>query len=527
MSKRILIILFFALTTPLVVCAQSIDTPKVVNDQNPNYLKSKNKYLKSTTDLNALNKNQQQQAVTPPHKDSSFSTPKAIEKPLSSLEDYRTDLKKAENKHDQSAIGIALSNMASFYASKNDWVTSLDYYQRSLRVYESINNKKAILETVNNIGSIYIKQKNSAKAEEYFTRGLKMATLLGLSDKVKQASNALSKLYASQGNYKNAYEMHQVFKQVTDSLYKEETKRTAEQNRIRYEYTQKHLLDSLQQLQNKKIYQERIEGKQAEVESTKKIVYLISIGLILASLLAFSFYRSYRNTKIANQIIGSQKEEAEEKKWIIEKSLEEKEILLKEIHHRVKNNLQIISSLLNLQANKTENEDLKKIMGEAKNRISAMALIHQKIYQSANLASIDFQDYTEQMVESINAMFNTDKKQIVYEINTNALIIDLDTAIPLGLIINELLTNSYKYAFENKQEGKIKITLERKNEEEIQLRVSDNGIGMLPDFNMNASKSLGLKLVKGLSDQLKGSFTYETNEGAHFFITFKNKIISS
>jgi two-component sensor histidine kinase len=322
--------------------------------------------------------------------------------------------------------------------------------------------------------------------------------------------------FVAKGNYKNAYEISLLLKQANDSLAKNETTQRLLQARLNF--------DSLQQIEQSKTYQKDILQKQAEVDSSRKIIYLVITGLVLALLLAIAFYRNYKNTQKANRIIAQQQLETEEKKRIIENSLTEKETLLKEIHHRVKNNLQIISSLLNLQANRTDDENLKKIMGEARNRISSMALIHQKIYQSGNLSSVDFQAYIEQMVQSIDTNFNNEKKDIKHEIHTNSIVLDIDTSIPLGLIINELLTNSYKYAFVNRTSGTINIDLKENNAEELELHVSDDGAGLPENFDPATLNSLGLKLVKGLANQVKGIVRFESNGGTHCFIDFKKPV---
>lgn len=323
--------------------------------------------------------------------------------------------------------------------------------------------------------------------------------------------------FVAKGNYKDAYEISQLLKQANDSLAKNETRQRILQEKLRY--------DSLQQSERNKTYRKDLFQKQTEVESSRKIVYLVIAALALALLLALAFYRNYRNTKKANRIIAQQQQETEEKKHIIEISLNEKETLLKEIHHRVKNNLQIISSLLNLQANRTDDENLKRIMNEAKNRISSMALIHQKIYQSGNLSSVDFQAYIEQMAQSIDANFNNEKKNITQRIDTHGISLDIDTSIPLGLIINELLTNSYKYAFAGRSSGTITISLKEKNAEELELHVSDDGKGLPAGFDPANLNSLGVKLVKGLASQVKGTVRFESNQGTHCFIDFKKPVV--
>jgi len=324
--------------------------------------------------------------------------------------------------------------------------------------------------------------------------------------------------FVAKGNYKDAYEISQLLKQANDSLAKNETRQRILQEKLRY--------DSLQQAERTRTYRNDILQKQTEVESSRKIMYLVIAALALALLLAIAFYRNYRNTKKANRIIAQQQQETEEKKRIIETSLTEKETLLKEIHHRVKNNLQIISSLLSLQANRTDDEHLKRIMNEAKNRIGSMALIHQKIYQSGNLSSVDFQAYIEQMAQSIDANFNHEKKSIAQHIDTHGISLDIDTSIPLGLIINELLTNSYKYAFAGRSSGTLSISLKEKNAEELELHVSDDGQGLPPGFDPSSLNSLGVKLVKGLASQIKGTVRFESDQGTHCFIDFKKPSLS-
>lgn len=319
--------------------------------------------------------------------------------------------------------------------------------------------------------------------------------------------------FVARGNYKDAYEVSQLLKQANDSLAANEARQLILQERLHY--------DSLRQAESTMAYEKDLMQKQHVIESSRQIMYLVMAALALVILLALAFYRNYRNTRKANRIIAEQQQETEEKKRIIEVSLAEKETLLKEIHHRVKNNLQIISSLLNLQASRTSDENLKRIMGEARNRISSMALMHQKIYQSGNLSTVDFQAYITQMAQSIDSNFNNEKKEIRQHINTNGIALDIDTSIPLGLIINELLTNSYKYAFEGRKTGNINLTLSEKNETELELHVSDDGKGLPPGFDPSRLDSLGLKLVKGLAGQVKGKVRFENDNGTHCIIDFK------
>jgi PAS domain S-box-containing protein len=204
----------------------------------------------------------------------------------------------------------------------------------------------------------------------------------------------------------------------------------------------------------------------------------------------------------------------------IKASLKEKEILLKEIHHRVKNNLQIICSLLDLQADFVEDEQALGIFNESKNRIRTMALVHEYLYQSQNLARIDFTEYIRNLASYLFRSYEVDPDAIQLRINVkDDISLSIDKAIPCGLILNELLSNSLKYAFPEGREGEITIDLRLKNDKHT-LIVSDNGVGFPKDLDFRNTESLGLQLVVDLTEQIDGSIELRRNGGTKFLITF-------
>lgn len=207
-------------------------------------------------------------------------------------------------------------------------------------------------------------------------------------------------------------------------------------------------------------------------------------------------------------------------------SLKEKELLLKEIHHRVKNNLQIISSLISLQTMNTTNENTCASLRDSQNRIKSMALIHEKLYQSKDLARIDFKGYVNSLVKSLSSSYvlNPGLKIIV---DIEDVCLDIDTAIPCGLIINELVSNSLKYAFTGRNTGEIRIVLSR-NDNAYRLAVSDDGVGMAPGIDFKNTTSLGLMLVVTLAEQINGSLDHPEGPGTMFVITFpENSVVNS
>lgn len=213
----------------------------------------------------------------------------------------------------------------------------------------------------------------------------------------------------------------------------------------------------------------------------------------------------------------------EEKTKEISKSLEEKEILLKEIHHRVKNNLALTISLLELQEDEIEDEKTKKVLIDIIERIHTMELLHRKLYESPNLNKISLKSYVIDLIEAISQTYDKQKKvNISFDIKNIDL--DIETAMPYGLILNELVTNAFKYAFKNQKNPQLQITISKQEDEKILLIVKDSGKGLLGDFSRIANETLGLRLINMIVKyQLMGNITYEYESGAKFIILGKIK----
>ncbi|RMF04877.1 MAG: hypothetical protein D6768_02205, partial [Chloroflexi bacterium] len=206
--------------------------------------------------------------------------------------------------------------------------------------------------------------------------------------------------------------------------------------------------------------------------------------------------------------------QAEEK---IKASLQEKEVLLKEIHHRVKNNLQIVSSLLNLQANYVQDPQILAAFQDSQSRIRSMAMVHEKLYRSDNLANINFADYIRDLAAYLRRTFSTGFVEVAIE--AEDVFWTIDMAVPGGLILNELLSNAFKHAFPDGQSGKIDISLRRTAAGKTVLEVADNGPGLPPEIDFKNTDSLGLQLVNALTNQLGGTITLDATYGAVFTIT--------
>lgn len=204
----------------------------------------------------------------------------------------------------------------------------------------------------------------------------------------------------------------------------------------------------------------------------------------------------------------------------IKLSLKEKEVLLKEIHHRVKNNLQIITSLLNLQSAQIKDPEASVLFRESQARVRSMALIHEKLYQSKDLARIDFDSYVRDLMVYLFRSYAANSDQIHLHIETNNMFLEIDTAIPCGLIVSELVTNTIKYAFPNGRRGDLYIALGPEDDGHLTLSVKDTGVGFAEGFDWRESDSLGLQLVSTLASQLHGTIQVDGTSGTSFKITF-------
>jgi PAS domain S-box-containing protein len=204
----------------------------------------------------------------------------------------------------------------------------------------------------------------------------------------------------------------------------------------------------------------------------------------------------------------------------IRASLREKNVLLQEIHHRVKNNLQITASLIMLQSRSIRNEQVLKTLGESQNRIQSMALIHETLYQSENLAQVDLARYVQKLAAHLFRSYDVDPGTISLQINAGSVLLSIDAVVSCGLIVNELISNALKYAFPGDRRGKICIDLHPGHDGQLILVISDNGVGLPAEVEFREAKSLGMRLVNMLTEQLEGTVELDRSAGTTFRIAF-------
>lgn len=310
---------------------------------------------------------------------------------------------------------------------------------------------------------------------------------------------------------RTAIEHYKTHKRLTDSIWNNEKNRQISGLEIEYQ-PEKNVKDIA-------LLHQRNQLQKITITNNGVLRYLFLAGLFIATLFIALLYSRYRLKKRGNLILEQKQSEINAQNELLRRLLAEKEWLLREIHHRVKNNLQIVISLLNTQSAYLDNEDALMAIRNSQNRMHAMSLIHQKLYQSDNLAQIDMRWYISELVEYMIECFSTEKK-IRFELLADEVKLDVAQAVPLGLILNEAINNAIKYAFPGEKKGMVKIAFQVAEKDSCKLTVSDDGVGLPADFNQHYSDSLGMSLMTGLSDQLNGEIKIWSNNGLTLEVSF-------
>lgn len=269
-----------------------------------------------------------------------------------------------------------------------------------------------------------------------------------------------------------------------------------------------------------KIGEQRIQRLQvANSRKTQRLQYSrVQVGILAASLLSLTLISAWIYRRKRQQASRLQAEKIQ-----VETSLQEKELLLKEIHHRVKNNMQVISSLLNLQSRSVQDPVALKVMREGRDRVRSMALIHQTLYQNNDFSNVETEDYFRKLAENLFHTYNIDQDRVQLVADIQPLRFNVDIMIALGLILNELISNTLKYAFPEEQKGEVRISLAT-NADQVELKVEDNGVGFPANFVPNHSGSIGYSLIHAFTQKLGGSLQLNNAEkGARASLIFPLK----
>lgn len=416
----------------------------------------------------------------------------------------------------------AFSNVATIYNRQEKYDSAIALFEKLTAYSEGINDYRALGVFYNNFSTTYLKKGQYGKALEQIAKSYQHK--LQLKDSVGMVStlNTTASIYSDMGKYKKSIESAETALTINEraGIPKDQgelLKLLAETNQLSGQFQQSALYytryitfkDSLDKAQQKVEIAEIMEKyesvqRQQEItqlqfdnqksENERNIFILVAAIVVVVSILLFALLRSKSKSN-----------------RIVTKSLIEKETLLKEIHHRVKNNLQIISSLLSLQSRYIEDEKAQAAVNEGQNRVKSMALIHQKLYQNNNLLGVEIIDYIKNLTATLKDAYGIESDRISIDYELEDLKIDVDTIIPIGLILNELISNSFKYAFPDNREGNLKIIL-RKLDDALELRVKDDGVGS--EREVEKSNSFGMRMIHSLAMKLEAEVNFDFKKGA-------------
>ncbi|MEO5594938.1 MAG: histidine kinase dimerization/phosphoacceptor domain -containing protein [Chitinophagaceae bacterium] len=452
-----------------------------------------------------------------------------MNKPQEALSFLRGNTKPETLRDPASKTAIAEA-MGNCYNALGKYDKAEEYYLESLKDAKSIG-KIEMLIAFFPLSKLYIRTRQYAKAISYLKELVTKSTSAMVPLNVQSESYfMLFKADSALGNYLTAINYLHQYKALNDSIFNDTKNKQVEELKVQYETDKK---DQQLRLKEKDI---NLLAKQGQLQHTvlqqTKVSRNVFIGgaIMLTLLLGLAFNR-YGLKQRSNNKLQKQQSQINQQNHTLQllikeqqKLLEEKEWLVKEIHHRVKNNLQIVVSLLNTQAAHLQEGDALMAIQQSRHRIQVISLLHQKLYQAETSSLIDMQVYIREVVSFLKDSFSG-INHLYFNQQIDAISLDISQAVSVGLILNEAVTNCIKYAFPNNINGNIKITFTKEDDERLLLIVTDNGVGITKDIDPSQRNSLGMQLMQTLSEQLDGNMQIENKEGTIVKVCFRQQVV--
>ncbi|PRZ01998.1 two-component sensor histidine kinase [Marinilabilia salmonicolor] len=402
---------------------------------------------------------------------------------------------KLDNDNIEIVKGYARGNLGMVYATQNKEEEAIELLKSAMEILGEMGDYYSTSVYQSELAQIYIRQGQKARGEGLLHDALQTAEREKLKEQIRDISKDLSLFYEQTGRYQDALELRKQYEVYHDSLVNIENVRKTEQLESQYWLDRKDADIRILEVEN---------------QSKRRTVIILSFGAAVLLILLSILYRLQILRKRAYKKVAEQKD-------IIEKREKEKALLLKELNHRVKNNLQMVSSMFSLQAAQFKGEPAADALVASRRRIDALMLIHQKLYREDVDTHIRLADYIKELVDNLVYGFG---KEVDLHLDLSTAKLYIDLAIPLGIIINELLTNSLKYA---SGESKLRIDVALKEEnDKLRLIIADNGPGIPEGFDFRKSRSLGMKLVHSLIRQLQGELTQTNDHGCRWELSMSS-----
>lgn len=407
--------------------------------------------------------------------------------------------------------GIVKGNIAAIYVNKERYKEAIPLLIEDIEAsIGSDDNVSSIINSYNLLATSYIALEEYDKAKAVFNEipkyFPKAESILG---KIQYLRNKAKYFYVMKQIDSSNYYFDKAFS-VKDSVDQTGIDKLLASTELMYSITEENRL-----LEAHKI---DLKNQELKLKNNQKNIVLV-LASILMLLLLLSLYNSNKLRKSRKEVEAKNKEILEKNK-LINTALSEKEVLLKEVHHRVKNNLQVISGLLELQNITVADDNVKVVLKEGQNRIQSVALVHKMMYQSENVSKVVMQDSLEELLRILKTTYSFPDKDIQTTVRAADIDFDINIAVPINLIVNEVVCNAFKHAFKEEDKGDIYIELQKKEEGKYVLLIADNGIGLPEDFDVKELTSIGFDLIIGLAKQLKGEVAIQNDNGTKVIVTF-------
>ncbi|MCP9767140.1 hypothetical protein EGI22_04405 [Lacihabitans sp. LS3-19] len=402
---------------------------------------------------------------------------------------YATGIQLAkENKFESAIVGILHANTGqAIMEMEKDYDLAIEEFDKAFEIYEKFNRESSKEHVYRNKALAYAGKGDQTNALKFASMAVQKAKDLNSSHRLMNAYRVSKDVQKQFGLYEMAFQSLEQLKVLEDSVSKADKIKAIGEITTKYETVKK---------------EEQIDFLTADNYSKSNQLLIALFGIIL--LVAFLI------------LLNSQKQKIEKSQLKIKEQSDELKLMMRELHHRVKNNLAIVSSLLNIQSSRLDDKAAKDAIKQGQQRVEAMSLIHQRLYSSDKVASINIKDYIQDLAESLMMAYGYSHDNFDLKIQVEENELDVDLAIPLGLIMNELLTNSFKYAYEDIARPLLLINLA--GTDNLELIIKDNGLGIKENSWGKSAKGFGQKLISGLCNQLGGEFSIHNNDGTEFLL---------
>lgn len=403
----------------------------------------------------------------------------ALGKEQEALAKYREAIDIFIKNDDKSALAEAYMSLGNFYFQQKKLEEANIYYQKCEEL-SGFLSPVCYADFYAQSGSFYIAQKKIPQALKALNISLAKAELLGLKDIAKKCHLYFADIKTQQHQFETAAQHLRIAQQLSDSLYAQNKSKIYTEAQLKFDLEKRDI---------------QIESQQKALTDSLRIHSILGFLLLMVILLLFFVWRQMKAKLNAMQHV---------------------ELLMKELHHRVKNNLQTVTSIMRLQARHISDPSVSAVLAESRSRLEAIAMIHQQLYRSENVQVVNFKLFLEDLIEKLRFAYGMQDKPFKSSIEIEKELINVDLALPLGLIINELLTNSFKYAYSKVEEPNLTIQLNMDK-----LYYADNGKGLPENFTPDKTQSFGVQLISSLANQIRGKFKFGNNNGMYFNLVLR------